>query len=148
MFYTSTDVATAEPHKAESRVRVLSYPQYCRYRSLQRRIQDRGPAPGGPGLQDPLLLALGALRGGAEDTRVLYCRDAVSHTSLSCCSNLWTPLRECVCVCIECVWGGTSIFGTSRFKSILGVTIRLKINSQFFCYKKKIIQFFFLYIYN
>ncbi|XP_051903138.1 AT-rich interactive domain-containing protein 5B [Hippocampus zosterae] len=64
---------------AESKsVKVLSYPQYCRYRSLQRRIQDgaRGPA-----LQDAHLLALGGVR-VTPSTRLMYCRDTFNHPTL------------------------------------------------------------------
>ncbi|KAM7374044.1 hypothetical protein PAMP_006721 [Pampus punctatissimus] len=59
-------------------VKVLSYPQYCRFRSLQRRIQD---AARGPGLQDPHLLALGGIR-ALPSIRVLYCRDTFNHPTL------------------------------------------------------------------
>ncbi|XP_026226853.1 ARID_ARID5 domain-containing protein [Anabas testudineus] len=59
-------------------VKVLSYPQYCRFRSLQRRIQDRAR---GPGLQDPHLLALGGIR-VLPNTRVMYCRDTFNHPTL------------------------------------------------------------------
>ncbi|KAK2828042.1 hypothetical protein Q5P01_019076 [Channa striata] len=59
-------------------VKVLSYPQYCRFRSLQRRIQDGAR---GPGLQDPCLLALGGIR-ALPNTRVMYCRDTFNHPTL------------------------------------------------------------------
>nr|XP_057943857.1 uncharacterized protein zgc:77151 isoform X2 [Doryrhamphus excisus] len=59
-------------------VKVLSYPQYCRFRSLQRRIQDgaRGPA-----LQDAHLLALGGVR-VTPTTHLMYCRDTFNHPTL------------------------------------------------------------------
>nr|XP_046266145.1 AT-rich interactive domain-containing protein 5B [Scatophagus argus] len=59
-------------------IKVLSYPQYCRFRSLQRRIQDRAS---GPGLQDPHLLALGGVK-ALPNTRLMYCRDTFSHPTL------------------------------------------------------------------
>nr|XP_020470821.1 AT-rich interactive domain-containing protein 5B-like [Monopterus albus]XP_020470822.1 AT-rich interactive domain-containing protein 5B-like [Monopterus albus] len=59
-------------------VKVLSYPQYCRFRSLQRRIQEGAR---GPGLQDPHLLALGGVR-ALPNTRVMYCRDTFNHPTL------------------------------------------------------------------
>ncbi|XP_069579156.1 AT-rich interactive domain-containing protein 5B isoform X2 [Brachyistius frenatus] len=59
-------------------VRVLSYPQYCRFRSLQRRIQDGAQ---GPVLQDPHLLALGGVK-LLPTTRVMYCRDTFNHPTL------------------------------------------------------------------
>ncbi|XP_040908438.1 AT-rich interactive domain-containing protein 5B [Toxotes jaculatrix] len=59
-------------------IKVLSYPQYCRFRSLQRRIQDGARVPG---LQDPHLLALGGVR-ALPNTRVMYCRDTFNHPTL------------------------------------------------------------------
>ncbi|XP_038563564.1 AT-rich interactive domain-containing protein 5B [Micropterus salmoides] len=59
-------------------VKVLSYPQYCRFRSLQRRIQD---AARSPGLQDPHLLALGGVK-ALPNTRFMYCRDTFNHPTL------------------------------------------------------------------
>ncbi|XP_051256868.1 AT-rich interactive domain-containing protein 5B [Dicentrarchus labrax] len=59
-------------------IKVLSYPQYCRFRSLQRRIQDGAR---GPVLQDPHLLALGAVK-ALPNTRLMYCRDTFSHPTL------------------------------------------------------------------
>lgn len=59
-------------------VKVLSYPQYCRFRSLQRRILESAR---GPGLQDPHLLALGGIK-ALPNTRLMYCRDTFSHPAL------------------------------------------------------------------
>ncbi|MEQ2175575.1 hypothetical protein GOODEAATRI_019254 [Goodea atripinnis] len=59
-------------------IKVLSYPQYCRFRSLQRRIQDRAR---GPSLQDPHLLALGGIK-VLPNVRVMYCRDTFNHPTL------------------------------------------------------------------
>ncbi|KAI4880896.1 hypothetical protein NFI96_029775 [Prochilodus magdalenae] len=64
---------------AQQRVKVLSYPQYCRFRSLQKRIQEQA---GCPNLQDPHLLALGGLKMALHNTRVMYCRDVFNHPSL------------------------------------------------------------------
>ncbi|XP_041749916.1 AT-rich interactive domain-containing protein 5B-like isoform X2 [Coregonus clupeaformis] len=77
--------------KAESErlgVKVLSYPQYCRFRSLQRRIQDGVVL----GLQDPHLLALGGIRVAQHNTRVLYCRDTFNHPTLDSNTSVWTQL--------------------------------------------------------
>ncbi|XP_026855876.2 AT-rich interactive domain-containing protein 5B [Electrophorus electricus] len=63
----------------QQRVKVLSYPQYCRFRSLQRRLQDQS---GSPGLHNPHLLALGGLKMTLHNTRVLYCRDTFNHPNL------------------------------------------------------------------
>ncbi|XP_018583922.2 AT-rich interactive domain-containing protein 5B [Scleropages formosus] len=71
------------------RVKVLSYPQYCRFRSLQRRLQDRA---GYPRLQDPHLLALGGMRVSPHNTWVLYCRDTFNHPTLDSNTSVWTHL--------------------------------------------------------
>uniref|UniRef100_A0A8C7N4R1 Zgc:77151 n=1 Tax=Oncorhynchus kisutch TaxID=8019 RepID=A0A8C7N4R1_ONCKI len=69
-------------------VKVLSYPQYCRFRSLQRRIQDGVVL----GLQDPHLLALGGIRVAQHNTQVLYCRDTFNHPTLDSNTSIWTQL--------------------------------------------------------
>ncbi|XP_041720567.1 uncharacterized protein LOC121551950 [Coregonus clupeaformis] len=84
---------TPHKEKADSEclgVKVLSYPQYCRFRSLQRRIQDEDEV--GLGLQNPHLLALGGIRVGQHNTRVLYCRDTFNHPTLDSNASVWTQL--------------------------------------------------------
>ncbi|KAL4660040.1 AT-rich interactive domain-containing protein 5B-like [Arapaima gigas] len=71
------------------RVKVLSYPQYCRFRSLQRRLQDRISYSA---LQDPHLLALGGMRVAPHNTWVLYCRDTFNHPTLDSNTSVWTHL--------------------------------------------------------
>ncbi|KAL6098398.1 uncharacterized protein ACO6RY_17540 [Pungitius sinensis] len=66
-------------------IRVLSYPQYCRFRSLQRRIQHGAR---GPVLQDPHLLALGGVK-ALPHTRLMYCRDTFNHPTLESSSFSW-----------------------------------------------------------
>ncbi|XP_051936568.1 AT-rich interactive domain-containing protein 5B [Hippocampus zosterae] len=60
------------------KVLVLSYPQYCRYRSVLLRLR------GQPGslLLDRTVLALGGVAAPGADTRVLYCRDTFEHPAL------------------------------------------------------------------
>lgn len=70
-------------------MKVLSYPQYCRFRSLQRRMQDWA---GGPAPLDPHLLALGGIRAVLRHTRVLYCRDTFNHPTLDSNASVWTRL--------------------------------------------------------
>uniref|UniRef100_A0A3Q4BLH4 Uncharacterized protein n=1 Tax=Mola mola TaxID=94237 RepID=A0A3Q4BLH4_MOLML len=70
-------------------IKVLSYPQYCRFRSLQRRIQD---SASGPGLQDPHLLALGGIK-ALPNTRLMYCRDTFSHPTLESSANFSWQFR-------------------------------------------------------
>ncbi|XP_031606149.2 AT-rich interactive domain-containing protein 5B [Oreochromis aureus] len=80
-----TENGPAEHHA----VKVISYPQYCRFRSLQRRIQDgaRGSA-----LQDPHLLALGGIK-VTPNTRVMYCRDTFNHPTLESSSGFSWQFR-------------------------------------------------------
>ncbi|XP_031428087.1 AT-rich interactive domain-containing protein 5B isoform X3 [Clupea harengus] len=70
-------------------VRVLSYPQYCRYRSLEKRVQELG---GWPQLQDPHLKTLEEIRMVQQDTRVLYCRDTFTHPTLDSNASILTQL--------------------------------------------------------
>ncbi|XP_015239097.1 PREDICTED: AT-rich interactive domain-containing protein 5B-like [Cyprinodon variegatus] len=71
-------VKTEDDPIGRQTVKVLSYPQYCRFRSLQRRIQDGAR---GPSLQDPHLLALGGIK-VLPNVRVMYCRDTFNHPTL------------------------------------------------------------------
>ncbi|CAL8401061.1 unnamed protein product [Boreogadus saida] len=80
------DAAPVDPQG----VKVLSYPQYCRFRCLQRRLQDR---PGVLGGADPRLLALGGLRVALSNTRVMFCRETFTHPSLDASSALWPHFR-------------------------------------------------------
>ncbi|XP_059928580.1 AT-rich interactive domain-containing protein 5B [Gadus macrocephalus] len=63
-----------------SKVLVLSYPQYCRYRSVLARLRDQ-PSSSGL-LVDHTVLALGGIAALGGDTRVLYCRDTFEHPVL------------------------------------------------------------------
>lgn len=71
-------------------MKVLSYPQYCRFRSLQRRVLERARAPG---LQDAHLLALGGVR-ALPNTRLMYCRDTFSHPALESSAEFSWQFRE------------------------------------------------------
>lgn len=72
-------------------IRVLSYPQYCRYRSLQRRIQEGARSPE---IQDRHVLALGGVK-APPTTRLMYCRDTFSHPMLESSSNFSWQFSEC-----------------------------------------------------
>ncbi|KAG1969959.1 AT-rich interactive domain-containing protein 5B [Pimephales promelas] len=75
--------------EAQQKVKVLSYPQYCRFRSLQSRVPDQAICPG---LQDPHLLALGGIKAALRNTRVLYCRDTFNHPTLDSNASILTQL--------------------------------------------------------
>ncbi|XP_041866297.1 AT-rich interactive domain-containing protein 5B [Melanotaenia boesemani] len=60
------------------KVLVLSYPQYCRYRSVLARLREQ-PSPL---LIDHTVLALGGIAALGGSTRILYCRDTFDHPTL------------------------------------------------------------------
>lgn len=57
---------------------VLSYPQYCRYRSMLKRIQDKPSSI----LTDQFALALGGIAVVSKNPQILYCRDTFDHPTL------------------------------------------------------------------
>ncbi|XP_026877440.2 AT-rich interactive domain-containing protein 5B [Electrophorus electricus] len=64
--------------REERRVLVLSYPQYCRYRSIVARLRERPAAL----LTDHVVLALGGIVSLTGSTQILYCRDTFEHPTL------------------------------------------------------------------
>ncbi|XP_008565682.1 PREDICTED: AT-rich interactive domain-containing protein 5B [Galeopterus variegatus] len=62
----------------ETIVMVLSYPQYCRYRSMLKRIQDKPSSL----LTDQFALALGGIAVLSRNPQILYCRDTFDHPTL------------------------------------------------------------------
>ncbi|XP_035256922.1 AT-rich interactive domain-containing protein 5B-like [Anguilla anguilla] len=60
------------------RALVLSYPQYCRYRSVVARLRERPSSL----LMDQVVLALGGIASLSGRTRILYCRDTFEHPTL------------------------------------------------------------------
>uniref|UniRef100_A0A3P8XHT3 AT-rich interaction domain 5B n=1 Tax=Esox lucius TaxID=8010 RepID=A0A3P8XHT3_ESOLU len=60
------------------KVLVLSYPQYCRYRSVLARLREQPSAL----LMDHTVLALGGIASLHSITRILYCRDTFEHPTL------------------------------------------------------------------
>lgn len=62
----------------EKRVLVLSYPQYCRYRSVIARLRERPTSL----LTDHVVLALGGIASLTNNTQILYCRDTFDHPTL------------------------------------------------------------------
>lgn len=57
---------------------VLSYPQYCRYRTVVARLRERPSAL----LADQVVLALGGIASLTDHTQILYCRDTFEHPAL------------------------------------------------------------------
>ncbi|XP_045075653.1 AT-rich interactive domain-containing protein 5B-like, partial [Coregonus clupeaformis] len=62
----------------QKRVSVLSYPQYCRYRSLLARLRERPSSL----LTSQVVLALGGVTSLTDHTHILYCRDTFEHPTL------------------------------------------------------------------
>uniref|UniRef100_A0A4W6DQF6 AT-rich interaction domain 5B n=1 Tax=Lates calcarifer TaxID=8187 RepID=A0A4W6DQF6_LATCA len=60
------------------KVLVLSYPQYCRYRSVLARLSQQPSSL----LIDHTVLALGGIAALGGNTRILYCRDTFEHPTL------------------------------------------------------------------
>ncbi|XP_055503174.1 AT-rich interactive domain-containing protein 5B [Leucoraja erinacea] len=77
----------------DTKVIVLSYPQYCRYRTMLKRIQNRSSS----WLVDQFVMALGGIAILNESTRILYCRDTFDHPTLleseSVCDELALNLK-------------------------------------------------------
>ncbi|XP_074856276.1 AT-rich interactive domain-containing protein 5B isoform X2 [Carettochelys insculpta] len=62
----------------DSNVLILSYPQYCRYRSMLKRVQDKPSSI----LTDQFVLALGGIAVISKNPQILYCRDTFDHPTL------------------------------------------------------------------
>ncbi|KAJ8396010.1 hypothetical protein AAFF_G00025420 [Aldrovandia affinis] len=62
----------------EKKVLVLSYPQYCRYRSVTARLRQQPSSL----LTDHVVLALGGIASLSNNTKILYCRDTFDHPTL------------------------------------------------------------------
>ncbi|XP_075072438.1 AT-rich interactive domain-containing protein 5B isoform X1 [Mixophyes fleayi] len=62
----------------DGNVMVLSYPQYCRYRSILKRIQAKPSSV----LADQFVQALGGIPIINKNTKILYCRDTFDHPTL------------------------------------------------------------------
>ncbi|XP_042290103.1 AT-rich interactive domain-containing protein 5B-like [Thunnus albacares] len=60
------------------KVLVLSYPQYCRYRSVLARLREQPSSL----FIDHTVLALGGIAALGGSTRILYCRDTFEHPAL------------------------------------------------------------------
>ncbi|XP_063163828.1 AT-rich interactive domain-containing protein 5B [Candoia aspera] len=59
-------------------VLILSYPQYCRYRSMLKRIQGKPSSV----QADQFVLALGGIASISQRSQILYCRDTFDHPTL------------------------------------------------------------------
>lgn len=68
----------ADQEEDGRKVLVLSYPQYCRYRSVLARLREQPSSL----LIDHTVLALGGIAALGGSTRILYCRDTFEHPTL------------------------------------------------------------------
>lgn len=74
----------------QSRVVVLSYPRYCRYRALLRRLEGSEPS----WLASSVAAALGGFT-ALPGTRVLFCRDTFDYPDLETHELLCNHLGLC-----------------------------------------------------
>lgn len=73
------------------KVLVLSYPQYCRYRSVLARLRGQPSSL----LIDHTVLALGGIAALAGNTRILYCRDTFEDPTLLQNESICDEFGEC-----------------------------------------------------
>lgn len=73
------------------KVLVLSYPQYCRYRSVLARVREQPSSL----LIDHTVLALGGIAALGGSTRILYCRDTFEHPALLQNESICDEFGEC-----------------------------------------------------
>ena len=83
-------VDTQNGYESQTKVVVLSYPRYCRYRSLLRRLDGSEPN----WLCSSIAAALGGFT-ALPGTRVLFCRDTFDYPDLETHELLCNHLGEC-----------------------------------------------------
>ncbi|KFM74415.1 AT-rich interactive domain-containing protein 5B, partial [Stegodyphus mimosarum] len=69
-----------ENNNKETKVLVLSYQTYCRYRSMLKRLEGSDTEEW---LQNSIVIALGGFAASNPNTRVLFCRDNFEHDELA-----------------------------------------------------------------
>ncbi|XP_015917137.1 AT-rich interactive domain-containing protein 5B isoform X2 [Parasteatoda tepidariorum] len=74
------DIATQDDESKDTKVLVLSYQSYCRYRTILRRLDGGDP---NEWLQNDMVLALGGFAPPSNKTHVLFCRDMFEHDELA-----------------------------------------------------------------
>ncbi|XP_077289244.1 uncharacterized protein LOC143913385 [Arctopsyche grandis] len=78
---------------ADAGVVVFSYPRYCRYRAMVRRLDGIAEH----WLHDPLVAALGGYAAPTKNTRILYCRETFEYPELEghefVCNHMAPRLR-------------------------------------------------------
>lgn len=77
------------------RVLVLSYPQYCRYRSVLARLREQPSSL----IIDHTVLALGGIAASGGNMRILYCRDTFEHPTLLQNESICDEFGECGLSC-------------------------------------------------
>lgn len=80
------------------KVLVLSYPQYCRYRSVLARLREQPSSL----LIDHTVLALGGIAALGGGTRILYCRDTFEHPALLQNESICDEFGECGSLRFDC----------------------------------------------
>lgn len=100
---------------------MLSYPQYCRYRSMLARLREQPSSL----LVDHAVLALGGIAAVGANTRILYCRDTFDHPALLHNKSICDQFGEFTAALLFCFvfslclfsgrWG-TGLLGFLQFK--------------------------------
>jgi len=65
--------------KTQCAVVVLSFPHYCRYRAVRKRLETCVDV----WMRNIVISAVGGFTVSNPDTRILFCRNTVEHPSLS-----------------------------------------------------------------
>ena len=77
--------------KCGSEVMVISYPQYCRFKAVLKRLENLTDK----WLKSAIVSAIGGFTVGAAECRVLFCRDALDHPLLQDHEARCDHLGEC-----------------------------------------------------
>ena len=80
------------------KVLVLSYPQYCRYRSVLARLREQPSSL----FIDHTVLALGGIAALGGSTKILYCRDTFEHPVLLQNESICDEFGECGSCRLHC----------------------------------------------
>lgn len=94
-------------------VLILSYPQYCRYRSMRKRIQGKPSSV----QADQFVLALGGVAAISQRSQILYCRDTFDHPTLveneSVCDEFGKSLHLSFCLRLKGFSGSAPHFASA-----------------------------------
>lgn len=83
--------------ESSTHLTILSYPQYCRYRAVMRRLENVTDK----WLKNAVICAIGGIISKSKDNRIMFCRDTFYDTDLEDldinCEHLGITCIVCVC---------------------------------------------------